>query len=146
MTVAIQDKKPPLAVVRMLNPINRLVARSPLGRLLPVALLRFSGRKSGRTYEVPVVWYELASGPVVFTPAGWRANFAGGAPVTTRVRGRVASRKGTLVTDPVDVAAALNEMIGQGGHSLPAGLKVPAGHQINAADVMAVDRAMIRFT
>jgi len=53
---------------------------------------------------------------------------------------------GTLVTDPAEVAGALQSMFAGGTKPSAVGLDVPAGHRITAEDVTFVDRAMIRFT
>ena len=48
MTAVARDARPPLALVRVINPTMRVVLRTPLGRLVrPVALLDFTGRRSG---------------------------------------------------------------------------------------------------
>ena len=142
----VKDTKPPLAVVRVLNPFTKLALRSPLGKRIPLALLRFTGRRSGKIYATPASWYETPDGPVAFTPAPWRANFAGGAPVTTTVGGKTTTRTATLVRDPAEVARVLNAIVATGKHGRPAGLKIPAGHTLTADDVRAVDRAMLRFS
>ena len=143
---AIKDIRPPLALVRVLNPINKLVLRSPMGKHMPLAILGITGRRTGRTYETPVAWYETDEGPVVFTPAPWRANLAGGAGVTTVVAGHKTRRHAELVTDPNEVARVLNLVVDSGEHKRPAGLKIRAGHRVTADDVVAVGRAMVRFS
>jgi len=142
----VRDTKPPMLAVRLLNPLTKLAIRSPLGRRLPLAVLRFTGRRSGKSYETPTGWYETPEGPVVFTPAPWRANFAGGAPVTTTVHGERTTRTATLVRDPVEVARVLNAVVATGKHARPAGLKIPPGHELTAGDVVELDRAMLRFS
>jgi len=68
MSAVVRDVRPPLAVIRLLNPIMRFVLRTPLGRVVrPFALLEFSGRRSGRRYRVPVGWHEFNGEPVVLT-------------------------------------------------------------------------------
>ncbi|MFI5527161.1 hypothetical protein ACIA8O_01270 [Kitasatospora sp. NPDC051853] len=49
----------------------------PVARHL--ALLHFTGRRSGRPYTVPAGVHRLDGGLVVATGSGWRHNFAGGA-------------------------------------------------------------------
>jgi hypothetical protein len=142
---AVHDAKPPLVIVRILNPFTKAALRSPLGRRMPLALLRFTGRRSGRSYETPVAWYETDEGPVAFTPAPWRANLDGGAEVTTRVDGHVSRRLAELVTDPEQVARVLNLVVDSGKYKRPAGLKISPGHRVTAADVRSTDRAMLRF-
>ena len=74
---------------KIVNPINRTVGRSPLGRLMgPVVVLEFDGRKSGKHYAVPVMSYDYNGATVVFTDGRWAANFKGGAPVVVHRRGQ----------------------------------------------------------
>jgi hypothetical protein len=146
MTAVAQDARPPIAVIRVLNPIMRMVLRTPLGRAVkPFALLEFAGRRTGRRYRVPAGWHVVDGTPVVFTPAPWRVNFAESRHALVRYRGRARQMTGTLVTDPAEVAAALNSLFAAGGAPRDVGIKAPSGHTMGAADVIAVDRAMIRF-
>lgn len=146
MTSIVRDVRPPLAVIRILNPVMRAVLRTPLGRLVrPFALLEFNGRRSGRRYRVPVGWHEIDGLTVVFTPAGWRQNFADRAEVTVRYRGRTRQMTGTLVMDPTQVADTLQSMFAGGASPRSVGLDVPEGHAMTTSDVAAVDRAMITF-
>jgi hypothetical protein len=51
----VRDGRPPAMLVRLLNPVARVVLRTPFGRIVkPVALLQFTGRRSGRRYVIPV--------------------------------------------------------------------------------------------
>jgi hypothetical protein len=146
VTAAVRDARPPLAVIRVLNPIMRFVLRTPLGGIVrPFALLEFSGRRSGRRYRVPVGWHESDGGPVVLTPAPWRTNFTGGARTTAHYRGRRYEMTGTLVTDPAAVAAVLQSMFVSGTSPRRMGLDVPPGHVMTASDVALLERAMIRL-
>lgn len=144
---AARDARPPLLLVRILNPVMRIVLRTPFGRLVrPFALLEFDGRRSGRRYAVPVGWHDFDGGPVVCTPAPWRVNFRDGIPVTVRFRGHRRELTGTLDDDPDRVAAALQSLADRRGSLRPVGIEVSPGHRITAADVLALDRALIRFT
>lgn len=149
MTVAnglARDARPPRLLIALLNPMMRIVLRTPLGRLVrPFALLEFAGRRTGRHYRVPVGWHEIDGGHVVCTPAPWRANFQGGIPVTVRFRGHRQAFTGTLDDDPEAVAVALQLLSERRGSLRPIGIDIPAGRRITAADVRAVDRALIRF-
>jgi hypothetical protein len=150
MTVAdalARDTRPPRLLVELMNPVMRIVLRSPLGRLVrPFALLEFNGRRTGHRYRVPVGWHEIDSGPIVCTPASWRVNFRDGIPVTVRFRGRRQRFTGTLEADPERVAATLQSLADRRGSLRPVGVDLPPGHRITATDVRAVDRALIRFT
>ncbi|MDQ3739033.1 MAG: grhN [Actinomycetota bacterium] len=142
-----RDTKPPLLLVLVLNPILRVVLRTPLGRAIrPFALLEFTGRRSGRTYRVPVGWHSLGTGSAVFTPAPWRANFAGGIHVNVHHCGRRRSLTGTLEADLAHVATAMQSLADQRRGSLRSiGVTIPTGHRVTEADVRAVDRAVITF-
>jgi hypothetical protein len=145
MTSVVRDARPPIAVIRVLNPIMRMMLRTPLGWMVrPFALLEFRGRRSGRRFRVPVGWHHVDGSTVVFTPASWRNNFDGELPVTVRYRGRTHRLTGSVVTDPEAVAVTMRSL--SNGTSLrKVGIAMPEGHAITAADVKSVDRAMIRF-
>lgn len=147
MIVAVaRDARPPLLLVRVMNPIMRVVLRTPLGRLVrPFALLEFHGRRSGRMLRVPVGWHEIDTGHVVFTPAPWRVNFHGGTAVTVHFHGRRLRFVGTLDDDPDTVAAALQSLADRRGSLRSVGMEIPEEHRVTATDVEAVDRALIRF-
>lgn len=141
-----RDTKPPLLLVRIMNPVLQVLLRTPLGRAIrPFALLEFTGRRSGRTHRVPVGWHSIETGPAVFTPAPWRANFAGGAHVTVHHGGRRRSLTGTLEADPTHVAAAMQSLADRRGSLRSIGVTIPVGHRVTEADVRAVGRAVITF-
>lgn len=145
-TVTTRDARPPLLLIRAMNPIMRVALRSPLGRLIsPFALLEFRGRKSGRLLRVPVGWHEIGTGHVVVTPAAWRVNFVGGAAVTVHAHGRHLRMIGTLDNDAGNVAIALQSLADRHGSLRPVGIDIPDNHRVTAEDVAAVDRALVRF-
>jgi len=80
---------------RAVNPLVRLVLRSPLHRLASrrLALITYTGRRSGRRYTIPV-GYEMAGLQVRINVGApdrkvwWRSLTAAGAPVELLVRGR----------------------------------------------------------
>ncbi len=146
MTAVARDARPPLALVRVMNPTMRVVLRTPLGRLVrPFALLEFTGRRSGRRFSVPVGWHEIDSRHVVVTPAPWRENFRDGLPVTVWVHGQRQDLTGVLDDDPNRVAVALQSLADRRGSLRSVGVDIPAGHRVSVADVAAVDRAVVRF-
>ena len=148
MTAAVAtDAKPPLLLVRAMNPLMRLVLRTAVGIVVrPFALLEFEGRRSGRRYRIPAGYHEIEGGRVVFSPAPWRDNFRDGRPVTVWFRGRRHAFVGTLDDDPESTAAALRSLADRRGSLRPVGIRVPSGHRVTVADVPALDRAVIRFT
>ncbi len=146
MTGVVTDARPPAAVVAVLNPINRVLLRSPLGHAIkPLALIELDGRRSGRHLRVPVLWHPVDDGGYVFSPAAWRANFAGGAAATVTHLGRKRSMRGTLVTDPELVAGAFNRLLAAGTKPRRTGLNIPRRHEVTSDDVNSVHRALITF-
>jgi hypothetical protein len=141
----VRDSRPPPALVRAVNPLVRLWIATPLSRLLGrrLAILRFDGRKSGRSYAIVVGIHDGDS--AVFTPAAWRHNFRGGAPVRVTCRGAAWQATGRLVEDPAEVATALQQAIDAGSPANLLGLKVEKGHRITADDARGV-RSLIRLS
>jgi F420H(2)-dependent quinone reductase len=92
---------------RVINPLVRLLIRSPLHPLVSrrIALITFTGRRSGRRYTIPV-GYQIAGTRLTITVGSperkvWWRNLRGtGAPVELVVRGHprsgraVATRSG----------------------------------------------------
>ena len=143
---AARDARPPRAMVRLMNPVMSIVLRTPLGRAVrPFALLEFRGRRSGKLRRITVGFYEVDSGSVVFTPAAWRANFREGLPVAVWFHGRRREFTGLLDDDPERVTLALRSLAEQRGSLRLVGIGLPAGQQVCAADVVALDRAVIHF-
>jgi hypothetical protein len=143
---AVRDARPPIAVLRVTNPVLRALLRTPVGRVIrPLALVEFQGRRSGRRIRVVVAWHMLDGEPVVVTPAPWRVNFTDGAPATVRRRGRRQQCVGTLVLDPDDVAKSIGVLLRNGTSARELALHVPAGHVMTADDVVRTRRALVRF-
>ena len=141
-----QDATPSPAFLRVFNPVARALLRSRLGALLHHgALITFSGRRTGRTYEVVVTWHELDGQVYVVTPSRWRANFAGGAPMRMRHAGVEVSGQGVLRSDPAEVADVVGRLLAAGERPSDFALKIASGHVLTAADVAAVDRALVAF-
>lgn len=98
----------------MVNPVVRVVLRSPAHRLLSAAvlLLTYTGRRSGRRYTIPVQ-YARHDGQVIIWPAQpdrkrWWRNLRQPAPVELRIAGRRLQGTARAVTDdPGEIAAAL---------------------------------------
>lgn len=76
----------------VLNPMVKVVLGSPLHRLMSgnTALLEFRGRKSGKTYKMPVSYHETGQGVHIFTEKSnvWWRNLQGGDDVKLRLRGQ----------------------------------------------------------
>ena len=76
MTNAVKRSVPPAALIRLGNPLVRLLALSPLHGMLDgsVVLLHVTGRKTGRRYDVPVGYVDMEGKLAVVTIARWRGN------------------------------------------------------------------------
>ena len=113
----VESAHPPKALVRVTNPVLRLLLRSPLGgpMLKQFMVLRFFGRKTGRRYDVPVVAHRLGDELYSLTDARWRNNFRGGADVEVTLDGHVTRMRGQLVEDPESVAPLYARSIDQFG-------------------------------
>ena len=142
----VSDARPPGIVVRVTNAIVAPLLRTPLGRLIrPLALLEFHGRRSGQRRRIVVAWHASDDVGLVITPARWRTNFANGHPTTVYHRGRSTTLLGTLQTDPVAVAAAINQLLDHHASARSLALHIPTGHVLDTDDIINTDRALIRF-
>ncbi len=79
---------------RIVNPVVRPVLRSPLHGLFSrgLMLLTFRGRRSGRSFTIPVQYAREGDTVIVYPGRAaektWWRNLAGGAEVTLRIKGR----------------------------------------------------------
>jgi hypothetical protein len=87
--------------------------RSPLHGLLSknLVLLRFSGRKSGKRYEIPVAYVQDGDTVLIGTQRPWATNMRGGAPVELQLRGRAVTGAAEVGADPDAVAADLRRLL-----------------------------------
>jgi hypothetical protein len=98
-----ERRQPPLRLLRLANPLLRLVLRSPLHRPLSrsLLLLTYSGRHSGRTFTIPVMFVQWDASFVALaaTPEGkrWWRTFRGGAPAVVTVARRRHRVEGRLL-------------------------------------------------
>jgi deazaflavin-dependent oxidoreductase (nitroreductase family) len=97
-----------LAFQGVANVIIRALLRVPLlsrvvgARLMTIYVI---GRKSGRTYRVPVAYTRDGDTLVVGTPFGWGRNLRTGDPVTIRFKGRRSEADVQVITDEDGVVA-----------------------------------------
>ena len=83
----------------------RALLRSPLHGLLSGSLLlvTYTGRRTGRTFTIPVLYAEVGVDLVVYVGRSrekvWWRNLRGGAPVRVRLRGEELAGTGTAVVD-----------------------------------------------
>jgi hypothetical protein len=95
----------------------RWLLRSPVGGPMrrQFMVLRFTGRKTGRRYDIPVTAHRLDGELYALTDARWRANFRGGADVEVTLGGHVTRMRGQLLDDPETVAPVYARIISQLG-------------------------------
>ena len=142
----VSDARPPEPLVRAINPVVRTLVRSPFGRRIPaLAVIEYRGTRTGRRRRVVVAWHELGGRAFALTPAGWRANFVDGASALVRHSGQTLTMTGSLEPRPETVASTLRAHLAAGGSARSLGLRVAAGHEIDAADVRVLGRSIVWF-
>jgi hypothetical protein len=124
----VESGEPPRLVINFLNPVMRALLRSPLHRLVSkqFMLLSVTGRKTGRTYNVPVGRHESEGTIMVYAAGSWRQNLRGGAPVRTVLDGAQRTGYAELEEDPDRVAHAYKARLDRlgVGNARQLGLKV----------------------
>ena len=100
--------------------VNRLVIgllRSPLHRVVSgkILLLSFTGRRSGRSYTIPVSYVQDGSVVLCSTDREariWWRNLRGGVPVTVQLQGReVQGRADVIEDDPEAIVRGIRRML-----------------------------------
>lgn len=134
MTSTITRNVPPAALLRVINPLARLLLRSPLHRLLDpaVLLLHVTGRKTGRSYDIPVGYTSIEGRLILITSARWRVNLRGGANVEVTRHGCRRPMHALLDEDPASVAVACESVIDHLGWpkaTRQLGIKTPDGRR-----------------
>ncbi len=101
---SIERVKPPKWFIRRTNPILRGLAKRLPGLARSVLVLHFTGRKSGRRFDVPI-GYRLEDGRIqILTDSVWRHNFTGGRGAEVTYLCRRQPAEGTLADDPAELA------------------------------------------
>jgi len=114
---AVERVHPPDWLMKYLvNPVMRRFLRRRRGKMSELfLLLRFVGRRSGRSYEVPVGYRRIEGRVALLTSSGWRCNFQGGADVEVNLAGETKRARATLLDDPDQVAAIDGRLIDEVG-------------------------------
>ena len=144
----VRDEEPPAAARVLVNPLVRAVLRSPLARVLPtgpLVLLRFTGRRSGRRYEVPVGTHRLDGDELVVSGATWARNFADGRDVELVRGGRTERRRGVLVEDRDEVGRVVVALLRHGADLRRLGLRADDPDAVTADDVARTRRVVVRL-
>lgn len=138
----IENADPPLPefAYGIVNPLMKLVLRSPLHGLVSdgLALITFTGRKSGNEYTTPVGYHEYGDRVLVFNDSGWWRNMVDGAPVELLIRGEWRRGTGTALPDSRATAERVHRVLTDEGlgHARRLGLKVP-GDEVPDVDELA---------
>jgi hypothetical protein len=117
MTTTITRNVPPVVWVRAINPLARLLLRSPLHGLIDgtVLMLHVTGRKTGRRYDIPIGYTSLKDRLILVTIARWRVNLRGGADVEVTRHGCRLPMHALLDEEPASVAVTYDSVIEQLG-------------------------------
>jgi len=97
---------PPDAVLRVVNPILKLLLRTPFAGPArnQLMVVHFTGRKSGRAYSIPVSAHLIDGTLYAMAAATWKNNFRGGAAAQVLHNGKTTTMRGELITDKALVA------------------------------------------
>jgi len=101
--IPVVSQEDTFAVPGIANTIAMSILRSPLHGLLShnTLLLSFQGRKSGKTYTIPLRYAQEGDTLLCFTRRGntWWKNLRGGTPVTVDLKGRSLPGTASAVAD-----------------------------------------------
>lgn len=153
-SAAIDVAHPPDLLIKTLNPILGRILRTPLGRPLgEFMLVRFTGRKSGRSFAVPVSAHELDGDLYAVLEAQWKYNFRDGADAVVHHSGQRRDLRGQLIADRATVVDIVNRLaVGYGPKKAQRtmGMGFRDGQLPTVADwedaVARLNIAAIRFT
>lgn len=134
MTTTVKRSVPPPILLKMGNPVVRLLLGSPLHGMLDkhFLVLHVTGRKTGHRYDIPVGYVDMEGKLAVITVARWRVNLRGGADVEVTLHGRRRPMHALLDEDPAPVAIGYQAMIDRIGWrraQRQLGISVPGGRQ-----------------
>ena len=100
--------------MRVVNPVMKTLLRSPLHRPMSKRLivLSFAGRKSGKSYSIPVGYVQTdANTLLVTTNSGWWKNLRSGAKVKVRLRGKSYTGVTDVTTDQEGLQAMFRQLL-----------------------------------
>lgn len=145
MTSIVKRSVPPPALVKMGNPLVRLLLGSPLHRMLgdSFLVLHLTGRKTGRRYDIPVGYVDMGGKLTVVTIARWRVNLRGGADVEVTLHGRLRPMHALLEEDPAVLAVSYQAMITRTGLNKAQrqlGISLPAARPPTALELQDAAR------
>jgi hypothetical protein len=152
---AVTLSHPPEALLRIANPVMRVLLRTPVAGSArdQMMVVSFKGRKTGRQYSIPLSAHRIDGDLYAITSAQWKFNFRDGAAAEVLHRGKTTTMRGELIQDRAvvsDVSRRCAESYGVKRAQRMMGLKFRDA-RIPTVDEFAeaVDRehlAAIRFT
>lgn len=112
---------PPKAVMQVANIFVRLLLRSPLHALMSkyLLLLTYTGRKSGKRYQLPCGYRREGSTVILVAGNPWWRNLLGGAPVELCLAGEELHGTAALVEDKAIAAEELMMFLRKMPHLAP---------------------------
>ncbi len=137
---AVEDSRPPQAVLRFVNPMLLAVLRSKLHGLAGknLMLLTVTGRKSGRSYTMPVTRHEQPDGSLVVSGAGgWRHNLRAGSDVLVTLDGRERVAQVRVEEDPTKATEVFKRLLEHAG-TKAVGVKVNVKHAPTVDEIRPV--------
>jgi hypothetical protein len=112
----VERRHPPDALIRAVNPVVRfLVDRGRLGNQL--LILHYTGRRTGRRFDIPAGYHVIDGVVSVLTNSGWRHNFTGGKDIDITLRGERQGARAVLIDKRDTVADVYERLIGELGPS-----------------------------
>lgn len=138
-------RRPPLAAMRVVNPVMKTLLRSPLHRPMSKRLivLSFTGRKSGKSYNIPVGYVQKDPRTLLIaTNSAWWKNLHGGAKVKVRLRGKSYSGVTDVTSDEAGLQTAFRELLADAPQLRDiTGVRLDASGEPIPADVAAARAA-----
>lgn len=103
---AVTVSHPPPTVLKIVNPLLRLLLHTPLlgSARKQLMVVSFTGRKSGRQYAIPLSAHRIDNDVYALTGAPWKANFRDGATAEILLDGKTTTMHGELIGDRAAVA------------------------------------------
>jgi hypothetical protein len=102
---AITVSHPPEALLRIVNPIMKLLLHTPFagGARNQLMVVDFTGHKSGRHYSIVLSAHVIDGILYAMTGAVWKSNFRDGATAQVLHAGKTTTMRGELITDKAHV-------------------------------------------
>jgi hypothetical protein len=103
---AITLSHPPEAFLRLVNPIMKLLLRTPFAGAArnQLMVVNFTGRKSGQQYSIVLSAHVIGGILYAMTAATWKINFRDGAAAQVLHDGNTMTMRGELITDKAHLA------------------------------------------